>query len=38
MSFLVDPAGTISVVYDVTDVAAHAGDVVRDLRGLVGSS
>jgi peroxiredoxin len=31
-SFLIDPAGVVRVVYDVTDVAAHAGDVLTDLR------
>jgi peroxiredoxin len=31
-SFLIDPAGIVRVVYDVTDVAAHAGDVLTDLR------
>jgi peroxiredoxin Q/BCP len=31
-SFLIDPAGIVRVVYDVTDVAAHAGEVLTDLR------
>lgn len=38
MSFLVDPSGTIRVVYDVADVAAHADVVLDDLRRLVGPS
>ena len=31
-SFLIDPAGIVRIVYDVTDVAAHAGDVLDDLQ------
>jgi peroxiredoxin len=30
-SFLVDPAGVLRSVYDVTDVAAHADHVLADL-------
>jgi peroxiredoxin len=30
-SFLIDPAGIVRVVYDVTDVATHSGDVLTDL-------
>jgi peroxiredoxin len=30
-SFLIDPAGVLQAVYDVTDVAAHADDVLADL-------
>jgi peroxiredoxin len=31
MSFLIDPEGIVKKVYEVTDVAAHAGDVIADL-------
>ncbi len=31
MSFLIDPAGMVRRIYDVTDVAAHADDVLADL-------
>jgi len=31
MSFLIDPAGTVRRVYDVTDVAVHADEVLADL-------
>jgi peroxiredoxin Q/BCP len=31
MSFLIDPEGTVRKVYAVTDVAGHAGVVLRDL-------
>ena len=31
-SFLIDPAGIVRTVYDVTDVASHAGDVLIDLQ------
>ena len=34
MSFLIDPEGVIQRVYDVTDVAGHAGEVLDDLRNL----
>lgn len=37
-SFLIDPDGVVRVVYDVTDVAAHAADVLRDLRALAGTT
>lgn len=30
-SFLIDPDGVVRKVYDVSDVAAHAGDVLADL-------
>jgi peroxiredoxin len=33
-SFLIDPQGTIRKVYEVSDVAAHADDVLRDLKVL----
>ena len=33
-TFLIDPAGTVRAVYDVTDVHAHPGDVLDDLRRL----
>jgi len=35
MSFLIDPDGIVREVYDVTDVAANAGDVLTDLRAAV---
>jgi thioredoxin-dependent peroxiredoxin len=31
-SYLIDPHGVIAAVYDVTDVAQHAADVLRTLR------
>lgn len=34
-TFLVDPAGTVREVYDVTDVHAHPGEVLADLERLV---
>lgn len=33
-SYLVDPDGVIAKGYEVTDVNAHAGEVLADLRGL----
>ena len=30
-SFLIDPTGVLRAMYDVTDVAAHADDVLADL-------
>jgi peroxiredoxin len=35
MSFLIDPGGIVRFVYDVTDVAVHADDVLADLRAAV---
>jgi peroxiredoxin Q/BCP len=34
LSFLIDPEGIVRATYDVTDVAAHADDVLRDLARL----
>ena len=34
ISYLIDPTGTIRRAHAVTDVAAHADDVLRDLREL----
>jgi len=34
ISYLIDPDGVIQRAYDVTDVAAHAGDVLADLATL----
>jgi peroxiredoxin len=34
MSYLIDPDGVIQRVYNVTDVAGHAGEVLDDLHGL----
>ena len=36
MSYLIDPDGVIQRVYDVTDVAGHAGEVLDDLQSLQG--
>ncbi len=36
LSFLIDPDGAVRTVYDVTDVAAHADEVLADLRRLAG--
>ena len=33
-SYLIDPTGTIRKVYDVTDIAAHAGEVLADLAAM----
>ena len=33
-SFLIDPTGVLRGVYDVTDVAAHADDVLAELARL----
>jgi len=33
-TFLIDPAGVIRRTYDVTDVHAHPGEVLADLRDL----
>ncbi len=33
-SFLIDPQGVIAKVYDVTDVAGHAHEVIQDLVAL----
>jgi peroxiredoxin Q/BCP len=32
MSYLIDPDGIVRMIYDVTDVAAHADEVLVDLR------
>ena len=37
-SFLIDPAGVVRAVYDVTDVATHADEVLGDLRTLGGAA
>jgi peroxiredoxin Q/BCP len=34
ISYLIDPDGRIAKAYEVTDVAAHAGEVLDDLRSL----
>jgi len=34
ISYLIDPTGTIRRAHAVSDVAAHADDVLRDLRDL----
>ena len=34
VSFLIDPEGTIDKVYEVSDTAAHAGEVLADLAAL----
>jgi thioredoxin-dependent peroxiredoxin len=34
LSYLIDPVGVIRRSYDVTDVAAHADDVLADLEAL----
>jgi peroxiredoxin Q/BCP len=34
LSFLIDPEGVVRRVYVVTDVAAHAADVLEDLETL----
>lgn len=34
ISYLIDPEGVIRKSYDVTDVAAHAGEVLEDQRTL----
>ncbi len=34
-SFLIDPAGVVRKVYEVTDRDAHAGEVLADLRQLL---
>lgn len=33
-AFLIDPTGVVRKTYVVTDVAAHAGDVLADLHSL----
>jgi peroxiredoxin Q/BCP len=33
LSFLIDPEGVIRRIYNVTDVAGHAGDVLDDIAG-----
>ena len=33
-TFVIDPDGTVRAVYDVTDVHAHPGEVLEDLRRL----
>jgi thioredoxin-dependent peroxiredoxin len=35
-TFLIDPAGIIRRIYDVTDVHGHPGEVLDDLRRLRG--
>jgi peroxiredoxin len=35
LSFLIDPDGVVHTVYDVTDVARHADDVLADLQRAV---
>ena len=34
ITFLIDPEGTVAKVYEVTDPAAHPGEVVDDIRAL----
>lgn len=36
ISYLIDPQGVIAKAYEVTDPAAHAAEVVADLRALGG--
>lgn len=38
ISYLIDPEGVVAKVYDVADVAAHAAEVLADLRTAVGGS
>lgn len=35
-SYLIDPSGTISKVYNVTDPGTHADEVLKDLAALKG--
>jgi len=37
-AYLIDPNGMIARRYEVTDVTAHASEVVADLESLTGSS
>jgi len=35
-TFLIDPGGVVRRVYEVTDVAGHAQEVLHDLKALAG--
>jgi peroxiredoxin Q/BCP len=37
ITYLIDPEGVIRRAYRVTDIPAHADEVLRDLRELLGS-
>jgi peroxiredoxin Q/BCP len=37
ITFLIDPAGMVAKVYEVSDAGAHPGDVLADLEALTGA-